>query len=226
MYEEKEEFVYSPLLTYARSIKAFGPGVETEEVASQATPLAENYLKLLQGQLDQGAFGTGVSGLQRESGTALRQFISSLQGNIGTPGTLSTGAQRLIGGLEKGSQARTKRSVADLREQSGIVGNRFGSSLAQGEGLLRSEADASLDQLIGNIMEQARQFDEGTRLQTQELLLGGISQLFGQGTENIKPFQQALQLGVFPEELIVSPSPATQIVTGATGLLGAFKERG
>ncbi|MEE8113337.1 MAG: hypothetical protein V3T23_03175 [Nitrososphaerales archaeon] len=199
-----------------------GPRVQKEEVSTQATPLAENFLKVLQGQLDEGAFGTGVTGAQRESGTALRQFISSLQSNIGAPGTPSAGAQRLIGGLETQSRARTERSAGDLRESQGILGARFGSSLTQGEALLRTEADANLDQLIGSILEQSRQFDEGIRLQNQELLLGGISQLFGQGQANIEPFREALRLGVQPEETIVSPSTGTQLITAGTGILDAF----
>ncbi len=187
-----------------------GPNIESEEVTSQATPLAEDFLSILQGQLSSGAFGTGVGPLQREAGTALRQFIQSLRGQ----GGVSEGSARLIGGLESASQARTERGVADLREQGGILGTRFGSSLAQGEALLRSESGAALDQLIGGIQEQGRQFDIG-------LLLQSIGQLFGQGQANIQPFQQFAELGIFPEEIIVSPSTGTQIVTGATGLLGA-----
>ena len=62
-----------------------------------------------------------------------------------------------------------------MREQGGILGQRFGSSLATGEALLRSEADASLDQLIGGILEQGRQFDTGLLSQT-------IGQQFGFGS--------------------------------------------
>jgi len=192
---------YSPLLNYARSIKAKGPNIQREEATSQATPLAEDFLKILQGQLSSGAFGTGVGPLQRESGTALRQFIQSLQGGAGGQ---SEGLTALIKGLE----GRTERSAADLREQGGIIGTRFGSSLAQGEGLLRAEADAN----IGALQEQGRQFDIGALLQ-------GIQQLFAQGQGNLQPFQQFSALGILPEEIIVSPSTGTQIISGVTGLL-------
>jgi hypothetical protein len=204
MYKGKGvKVVCSPLLTYARSIQAFGPGVQKEEVTSQATPLAEDFLKVLQGQLSSDAFGTGVGPLQRESGTALRQFISALQGGQGGQ---SEGLTKLIGGLE----ARTERSVGDLREQSGILGQRFGSSLAQGEGVLRSEADAQ----IGALQEQGRQFDTTALFQA-------IQGLFGQGEANIDPFRQFASLGIMPEEIIVSPSTATQVVAGVTGLVDA-----
>ena len=111
-----------------------GPKKETVEVASQATPLAEDFLKILQGNLASGAFGTGVGPLQRESGTALRQFISALRG----PGGTSEGADRLISGIEERGEARIERGAADLREQGGILGTRFGTSLATGEALFRT----------------------------------------------------------------------------------------
>ena len=187
-----------------------GPKIDKVQPGSQATPLAEDFLKILQGQLSSGAFGTGVGPLQQEAGTAIRQFIKSLQGS----GGISEGSARLIEGLEAGSEARTERGAADLREQGGILGTRFGSSLAQGEALFRSESNASLDQLIGGIQEQGRQFDIGALLQ-------GISQLFSQGESNLRPFEQFAGLGILPEEIIVSPSTGTQIVTGVTGLLGA-----
>ena len=187
-----------------------GPNIQREEVTSQATPLAEDFLKILRGQLSSGAFGTGVGPLQREAGTALRQFISALQG----PGGVSEGSDRLIEGLEASSAARTERSAADLREQGGITGTRFGTSLAQGEALLRSESGAALDQLIGGIQEQGRQFDTGQLLQA-------IQALFGQGEANIATTERFAGLGILPEEIIVSPSTGTQIVTGVTGILDA-----
>jgi len=257
-----------------------GPNVQSEEVTSQATPLAENFLKILQGNLSSEAFGTGVGPLQRESGTALRQFISALQGGRSGPGFVGSGERpgfagvgetptvdrggldRLIAGLEESSGLRTERSAADLREQGGITGTRFGSSLAQGEGLLRAESGAALDQLIGGLQERgrefdvgllegARQFDVGAREGARRfdigagqfdvtaregarqfdigagqfdinLLLQSIAQLFGQGQQNVGTIGQFAGLGILPDELIVSPSTTTQIVTGATGLLDAF----
>jgi len=188
-----------------------GPKIQKSPVASQATPLAEDFLKMLQGQLSSDAFGTGVGPLQRESGTALRQFVSALQnGN----GGVSEGSAKLIQGLEASGGARIERGAADLREQGGITGNRFGSSLAQGEALFRSEANAELDQTIGGIQEQGRQFDSGQ-------LLEAISQLFGQGQANTDTIGNFAQLGINPEETIISPSKTTQVVTGLTGLVNA-----
>lgn len=215
---------------------SFGPNVQKEEVGSQATPLAEDFLKILQGELST-SFGTGVGPSQRESGTALRQFIQTLQGDVTGGGTAgigdTTGSQRLIKGLEVGSQARTARSVGDLREQSGILNQRFGSSLAQGEALLRSEADASLDQLIGGIQEGQRQFDVGAeqtdeqiRQGSQQLLLQSIQGLFGQGQASLDFFRQLTSLGIFPEELIVSPSIEGQLLSGGIDIAASFAGAG
>ncbi len=187
-----------------------GPNVQKEEVTSQATPLAEDFLKILQGQLGEGAFGTGVGPLQREAGTALRQFISGLQGQ----GGVSAGADRLIGGIEERGEARIERGAADLREQGGILGQRFGSSLAQGEALFRSEAGAELDRTVGGIQQQQEQFDSNQ-------LLAAISALFGFGERNVATVGQAAGLGIFPEEIIVSPSTGTQIISAGTGILDA-----
>lgn len=187
-----------------------GPNVETVQPTSQATPLTEDFLKLLQGQLSSGAFGTGVGPRQREAGTALRQFIQSLQGVGGG----SEGLNQLISGIETSGAARIERGAADLREQGGILGQRFGSSLAQGEALFRSEAGAELDQTIGGLREQGRQFDTAALFQA-------IQGLFAQGQGNLEPFQQFSALGILPEEVIVSPSTATQVVTGTTGILDA-----
>ena len=116
---------------------------------------------------------TGEAGQQNKGASNINRLISSLFG--GAEGGTSTGNERLIEGLTKGSKARTGRSVADLREQSGILGNRFGTSLASGEALLRSESDAELDKTIGAILEQGRQFD------TDQLTEAVIEQ-FSQGT--------------------------------------------
>ena len=187
-----------------------GPRREFEEQKSQATPLAEDYLKKLQGQLSSSAFGTGVGPLQQEAGTALRQFITSLQGQ----GGVSEGAQRLISGLTAESERRTEQGAANLREQHGIAGQRFGTTLSQGESAFRSQAGAELDQLIGGIQEGSRQFDANK-------LLASIGQLFGQGQANIQPFSDIAALGIAPEHMIVSPSTGTQIVSGITGLIDA-----
>jgi len=109
--------------------------------------------------------------------------------------------------LEAESGRRTETQAANQREAFGIAGSRFGSPLATSEALLRSEAATGLDQTIGGLLEQGRQFDTNA-------LLAGISQLFNQGQANVSTFTNILPLGVSPEETIVTPGLGSQIVGG------------
>ncbi len=192
-----------------------GPKITKVQGESQATPLAEDFLKLLEGQLAEGSFGTGVGPLQREAGTAIRQFITSLQGQGGGP---SEGLSRLIEGVEAGSKRRTEEGALNQREAFGITGSRFGTSLALGEGRLRAEAGEGLDRTIGGLLEQGRQFDTTALFQA-------IQQLFGQGEANIAPFRQFAGLGILPEEIIASPGFLDQLLSGAISGAAAFAGR-
>ena len=120
----------------------------------------------------------------------------------------------MISGIEERGEARIERGAADLREQGGILGQRFGTSLSSGEALFRTEAGAELDRTVGGIQLQERQFD-------QQALFQAISQLFDFGESNVNTIGQFAGLGILPEEIIVSPSTTTQIVTGVTGLIDA-----
>ena len=55
------------------------PRIETRQPRSQATPLAEDVLGLLRKQILGGTFGEGAGSLQREAGTAIRQFVNARQ---------------------------------------------------------------------------------------------------------------------------------------------------
>jgi hypothetical protein len=179
-----------------------GPDIEQVDVSNAATPLSEDILAQLQGFLSQG-LGTGVGPLQQGAGTAIQQFVTALQGSGGR----SEGLDRLITGLEAGSERRTNTAAANQREAFGIAGSRFGTPLATGEALLRSEAATGLDQTIGSLLETGRQFDTNALLQ-------GIAQMFGQGQANVSQFTGILPIGVQNPETIVSPSLGGQIVSG------------
>lgn len=180
-----------------------GPDIEQVDVESQATPLAEDILARLQGALAQGGLGTGIGPLQKQAGTAIQQFVQALQG----AGGRSEGLDRLVTGLESGSVRRLEEQAVNQREAFGAAGSRFGSSLGTAEALLRSEAATGLDQTIGGLLEQGRQFDTNA-------LMAGIAQMFGQGQANLAPFLGTLPLGVSPEETIVSPGFGAQVLGG------------
>ena len=182
-----------------------GPKITKVEQTSQATPLAEDFLKILQGQIDEGSFGTGVGPLQRDAGSAIRQFVTSLQGNVEGGG--SERLQRLLSGVEAGSLRRTEEGAGNLREQFGITGSRFGTPLALGEARFRAESGEGLDRTLGALGEQGRQFDIGQLLQ-------GIAQLFNQGQANTDLFARFAALGILPEEIIAQPGIFDQLVSG------------
>ena len=193
-----------------------GPRIEKVEQTSQATPLAEDFLKILQGQIDEGSFGTGVGPLQRDAGSAIRQFVTSLQGSV--EGGPSESLQRLLSGVDAGGLRRTEEGAGNLREQFGITGSRFGTPLALGEARFRAESGEGLDRTLGALGEQGRQFDIGA-------LLEGIQQLFGQGQANTDLFARFAALGILSEEIIAQPGIFDQILSGVLQGAGAFAGR-
>jgi hypothetical protein len=175
-------------------------------IQGTATPLTEDLVKSLQGELDANALGTGVGGLQRGAGTAIQQFVESgLKAR--TSGGLDPGTEALIGALTRSSQVATGRQAGDLREAFGAAGSRFGSSLAQGEGILRGEAQRGLDEVVGNILVGQEQFNTASLLQA-------IAEMSRQGSANIQPFLSVAGLGARPAENVVSPNPWLQIISG------------
>lgn len=210
-------------------------GTRTKRVerGSQATPLAEDVIQQLRGQLSEGAFGLGVGPLQREAGTSLRQYLTSLEQRepVDTASLAGMDLTQLIGDLENISARNVNRQAADLQEAFGGQGTRFGSTLARGESALRGDAALDLSAMIGNILREenarvqaARQFDVGANLGLGQQRLGAIGQLFGQGQAALAPFLALAQMGILPEEIIAQPNPWAQLggaaLTAGAGILG------
>lgn len=203
-----------------------GDDTKAVERRSQATPLAEDYLAILQGQLAQGQLGMGVGPLQREAGTAARQYLSSLQQRArpNTSALLQDETPRLINAVQARNASGVNRAAQQQREAYGAAGARFGSEIGQAEGLLRSENQLGLDQIIAELLvgqsareQQAREFDVGAGFALDDRTLAAISNLYNQGQGNLQPFQQAAQLGILPEEIIASPGLFSQLLdVGAT----------
>lgn len=171
-----------------------------QEVRSQATPLSEDILSLLRGQISKGELGAGVGPLQREAGTAARQFVSSGGGRF----DLSP----LLGQLEEIQRRRVSESTGDLRESFGIAGTRFGTPLATGEGRLRRELETEFGAQTGELLRT----EFGAQ---QQRLLQGIELLQNLGQENLEPFLMLAQLGINPEVFTENP-----FVTALAGLAG------
>jgi hypothetical protein len=182
-------------------------GAQTKNVerSSQATPFAEDVLKTL----SQGIMGGGTEAghfqspsiLQRESGTAMRQFIESL----------SRGPGDLVGSLGQIHSREMDRGVAGLREGFSGMGGRFSTPLAREEGRMRREGAADLTATIGGIEQQ----HIGQMIQA-------LSQMFNMGTQELAPFLQMAGLGVIPDEVIAQPNPFLQMGTALAGGLGTM----
>lgn len=156
------------------------PKVQTVQPRSQASGFSEDFIRMMMGTLTEDAFGLGVSPLQREAGTAFRQFMNSGGGNINfnavdVPAADFTSMIRDItgpsfdpkfdlgkqmGAIETASRRRTNEQAADLREGMGIAGTRFGSALGNAEAKLRSDNEANLAVTMGDLAAKADQMDQ------------------------------------------------------------------
>lgn len=183
-----------------------GPNIKKVDQSSQATPFAEDFLKLLQGQIS-GMLTPGAGPLQGQGiGTSPQQYDNSIARRIGGVDTAS-GVQdftpQLIESVTAKSNLNTDRNAAQVRESLGAGGSRLGTSLAKVEGRTRNEAGVDLSQLIAQILmgqnqqvTQARQFDVQANQQA------------------LAPFVNLASQGILPQEIIASPGIGSQILSG------------
>lgn len=218
---------------------------------SQATPLSEDVISLLQGQIDAGTFES-PSASQREAGTAIRQFLNS------GPAAATDPTQQLLQGgpaqeiaqqgpaplpdelsqsLRQTQSRQREEALADLREQFGARGSRFGTSIGRGTSdLLTQLANRQTQQRfdlrnqIANQRLQAGQQQLATAGQLadiqarnagQQLRGAQIASTIGQRT--LAPFMQMAGQGILPEQVAFEPHP---LVQGAQALGGLARGAG
>ena len=139
---------------------------------SQATPLAEDFLKMFQGQLSEGSFGTGVGPLQREAGTAARQLVNSGGGE-------QFKFDPLINDLTNIFNRETDRGAAQIREGFGGMGGRFSTGLAREEGKFRRESGTDFNAMLGDMFRQSFESRQN-RLQQGIGMLGQLGNQYTQ----------------------------------------------
>jgi hypothetical protein len=158
-------------------------------------------------------FGLGLTPLQREAGTAARQFVSSGGGAFDV--------SPLLAQLEEIQRRRVGETVADIREGFGIAGSRFGTPVAVGQAQAASQLETQFGAQIGELLRQefANQ---------QQRMLQGIALLQNIGTANIEPFLRFAGMGILPEQITYEQSPFVTALgalggaaTGAGELIGA-----
>lgn len=177
------------------------PEIRAHQPKSPATPLAEDVLANLRRQLTGGVYGEGVGPLQREAGTAIRQFVEARQ----TPDQFANLLQPII----DINRREVDRGAAQIRESFGAMGQRLGTPLARAEGDFRAEAGQNLDRLLSQLF-----------MQEQGNLLQALGLMQTMGDMNIQPFLQMASLGILPENTIVTDSPW---VTGAQTIAGLME---
>jgi len=186
------------------------PGTNTEHIerGSQATPLAEDVLKQLQGELSQGAFGHGVGPAQRNSTDWLTSLLTSMTGERGQGGIDPTG---FLDALGKRNTEFVDRQATDLGDTLG-PGTRFGSQTLQAATDLRRGAASDFNVTSAQSMLDAGKFNSQFGLAQDQQLMAGIGQLFDQGTGAINPFLQMAQMGILPEEITQNPNWTAQLL--------------
>ena len=188
-----------------------GPRIETVDRTTMASPLSQDFLSFLSGQM--GNIGTGVGPLQRAGGAASLDFTNRALGNTLVRDVPSLEQFRQL--LLPGHQIGVSEGVADLREGFGAQGRRFGTSLAVGEGRLRAGAQAGLDQALASIGTQLTGLGVQRDLSQAGLGLQGAGQAAQIGAQSLMPFMQMAQLGILPPEVIAQPNPWLQLGTAA-----------
>ena len=174
-----------------------------QEVTSQATPLSGDILEILRGQISSGNLGLGVGPLGREAGTAARQFVSS--GVEGRGGTEGFDLSPLLKQLEQIQNRRVEEQVGNQREAFGITGQRFGSTLQQGEGKLRGRLEDDFLANIGNLLRQSFESQQQRTLFGQGQQLQGINLLSGIDQANLAPFFNFATQGINPDIFTENP---------------------
>lgn len=198
-------------------------GAKTKKVRPEsiASPFAEDLLQMLQGKLSEGAFGTGVGPMQREAGTAVRQFLNSGGGEVNLDPKASL--EGMLPALEAVHNRRVGEQVGDLREGFGINGTSFGTSLARGEADLRGNLEQDFTKSLQEFMialDSSNRENAMVGLEGDKTRLGAAQLMQQMGDANFLPFLQMAMAGIFPDEIIASPNPWLQLGTSLIGAVG------
>lgn len=176
---------------------------QVQQRTNAATPLGEDLVKMFRNQIQGGDFGTGLGPLQREAGTAIRQFVNS-------------GGPQIPQEMERAMKQRQTNqrdvALADLGEQFGAAGAQAGSSLALG----------SSDMLSRLVPRQTEQFFQERRKRGNQQLQA-IGQMAQMGQQNIQPILQMASQGIMAPEVFQQESP---FVTGLGALSGLAQGTG
>jgi hypothetical protein len=155
----------------------------------------------------------------------ITQLEGRTAGGEAAPAIDLTGLETALTGA---STLQANRQAADLREVFSGTGNRFSSTLANSEAILRGDIATNTATTIQQLLaqeearrlaqaESARQFD----VSALGNAIGGLTQL-SQAAQN--PLLSVLGLGVLPPEVIAQPGLLNTLIgagaTAGAGFLG------
>lgn len=191
-----------------------GPKIQRVENRSQATDYAENFLDVLNGQVNQAA-GAQTVGPQQAGGVGngegQRANAIDRLGGVNTLAGVEDHSDQLISAVTAKNAAGFDRQAAEIRESQGILGNRFGSSTSRGIGLAGAENQLNLDQLIASILT-----DQGAR-KTQAAQYDANANLGRAGL-----MANVASTGILPDEIIATPGVGSQLLSAGSNIAAAY----
>lgn len=215
------------------------PTTQTREQKSQASPLADDLLKMIQGQISGGTFGQGLGSMTQGAGTAIQQLVNSGLSNT-TPVVRDVGPAgadfgKMVAALEAVQNRRTGEQAANIREQAGAAGARYGTTLGAAESGFRRDTEQDFNVQLGNLamgLDEARRADTALGVQRdvaqnqlvqqqQAQMLQSIMSMFGMGQANEAAGLGLAGQGILPEHLLVQQALGPQLLTALVqGLAG------
>lgn len=156
-----------------------------------------------------GGFGTGVGPLQREAGTAMRQFVQGLQDRVAGGADFQG---REFNALRDIQAQNREEAVADVAERFGRAGNVAGTAT----GFAQAQTLRDL------IPRQEAQLAQIRRAEEQQLM-NAIGQLQQIGQQNIEPFLALASQGILAPEVTQREHP---LVTGLGAVAGLAQGAG
>jgi len=163
------------------------PQAKSVEQRSPATDFTEKFMEQLMGNLSSGY----ATGLQRNAGTAIEQYTSSLKPFDQTD---------TFKGMEQMFANQNKTGLSNLREQFSGAGGRYGSAAATGTGRFLAEALPAQQYAMGKLgLEGYGLFNQAK--------LGGLGLQQRSAMESLMPFLEFALAGNHQDQIFMQENP-------------------
>ena len=163
------------------------PKAQNIEQRSPATDFTEKFMEQLMGNLSSGY----ATGLQRNAGTSIQQYVGSLKPFDQT---------ETFAGMEKMFAGQNKTAVADLTERFSGGGGRYGSAAATGTGRFLAESIPAQQYAMGRLGLEG--YDIFNRAK-----LGGLGLQQQSANQALAPFIQMALAGNHPDQIFMTENP-------------------